>query len=356
MQFPAEPFPMPVTERITARGIYGCGDGVGYLGAAAAAAWPTANMAILQPFRVAHPFTTNRMETINGGTVSGNIDVGIYSADGKKLTSIGSTAQTGTSASQNFNYADYKFAPGLYFMAIAMNNTTGQLDRWNISAHFLRAMGVYKMASAFPLPDVITFEAMSVAYLPHAVMFRLGDVMMGLPSYESVLVPSQTIHPYSREAVGAAMLNFGCGDMTANASAGWPSANASCSVPFNIQKTTRFRSIWCANGSVVSGNIDLGIYRDTVRIASTGSTAQSGTTTIQVVALDVTLTPGQYWMTLGCSNTTAQFIRCTSPSSGHFAPQCNVFHLSNFPLGATITAGTFFNYQPLFGLCRSTVL
>lgn len=131
-----------------------------------AAAWPTANKAIFVPFSVHGPVTVVKMFLENGGTVSGNVDVGIYDRGGARLVSSGSTAQSGASAIQEFNITDTLLNPGLYYLACALDITTGQIARWSPSAAIGRGLGVAEQTSAFALPSSATLAALSSGYIP----------------------------------------------------------------------------------------------------------------------------------------------------------------------------------------------
>lgn len=126
-----------------------------------AAAWPASNRAYYVPVSIFSTLTVVKMFVINGGTASGNIDVGIYDAGGARLVSIGSTAQSGTSVIQEFNITDTTLSPGLYYLACAMDNTTGTVEVWNPSAGIMRAFGVCEQSSAFALPSTATFGAIT---------------------------------------------------------------------------------------------------------------------------------------------------------------------------------------------------
>lgn len=133
--------------------------------ATASAAWPSANLAIYVPFFTPVPFIAANMFTMNGATASGNIDIGIYAADGTRLVSKGSTAQAGTSQTQAFAVSAV-LAPGDYYMALAMDGTTGTAFRSAINARLAETLGCFTQAAAFPLPANATFAAYSQAYLP----------------------------------------------------------------------------------------------------------------------------------------------------------------------------------------------
>ena len=130
-------------------------------------AWPSANLAIYIPVEIYEPVTVVKMAVNNGSVVSGNIDVGIYDALGNKLASAGSTAQTGTSAIQIFDITDTLLLPGLYYMAVALDNTTGTLAGFQSgTAQVLEGAGLFQQASAFALPSPATYAAMAQTVVP----------------------------------------------------------------------------------------------------------------------------------------------------------------------------------------------
>ena len=128
-------------------------------------AWITANKAFFIPISIAGPVTVKKMFWFNG-TVSGNVDVGIYDRGGNRLVSAGSTAQAGASAVQEVDITDLLLKAGLYYLAMVMDNTTGQVELLNLSTGPAMFAGVAEMTSAFPLPATATFAAVSSARTP----------------------------------------------------------------------------------------------------------------------------------------------------------------------------------------------
>lgn len=136
----------------------------------AAAAWPASNTALFVPFLVLAPCLIVKMASFNGGTVSGNIDVGIYDERGTKLVSSGSTAQAGTNAWQSFDITDTLLGVGRFYLATAIDNTTGTLFRATVaSAVLLSTTGVCQMASAFPLPATVTLATLTANTIPNVI-------------------------------------------------------------------------------------------------------------------------------------------------------------------------------------------
>lgn len=135
----------------------------------ASATYPTANKAIFAPMRVNVPTLVTKLAAYVGATSSGNIDVGIYAADGTRLVSSGSTAQSATvNAWQLFDVTDTLLLPGIvYYLAVAMDNTTGTLFRAGPGAAiYLKTKGLAEMTTAFPLPATATLATIASAYYP----------------------------------------------------------------------------------------------------------------------------------------------------------------------------------------------
>jgi hypothetical protein len=130
-------------------------------------AFPASNDALFVPVVIKQTVLIKRLFSLNGATASGNIDVGIYSEDGSRIVSSGSTAQSGTSIPQFFDITDLVITPGRYYFAVAMNNTTGTLFRvtTGVIARF-QCLGLAKQATAFALPATATFATITAVYFP----------------------------------------------------------------------------------------------------------------------------------------------------------------------------------------------
>lgn len=96
-----------------------------------------------------------------------------------------------------------------------------------------------------------------------------------------------------------------------------------------------------------SGNVDLGIYDSSdggttlTRLASTGSTAASGSTAIQAIALtaSLVLVPGKdYWLAFAADNATITAVR-VGPTAAYIArKQRSFLKASSFPLPASVAS------------------
>lgn len=131
-------------------------------------AWPSASLAFFMPCLLQTARTVYGFGWLNGSTVSGNVDCGIYSAEGAQRAALGGVAQSGTSVVQTATLgSSVALDPGRYYMAMVADNVTGTFSRIStVGAPTLRVTGVAQEASAYPLPSTATFAAMAQAFIP----------------------------------------------------------------------------------------------------------------------------------------------------------------------------------------------
>lgn len=136
--------------------------GITNFGAASSATWPTTNKAFFVPITLDTTIIVQTLFVVNGATASNNFDLGIYSADGTKLVSTGSTAQAGTNTLQVVTLGTpLTIGPSLYYLATAFNGTTGTTFKVSLGVNGVFEAGVYIQTSAFPLPANATFATAS---------------------------------------------------------------------------------------------------------------------------------------------------------------------------------------------------
>lgn len=135
-------------------------------GAPSSAAWPAANDAIFIPIAISQKIVTKQLFFINGSVASGNLDIGLYTQDGYRLVSSGSSLQTGTNAPQRIAISEISLSPGRYYMAAALDNGVGTVFRSNLTTLRLQEIGIAKMETAFPLPTIATFATVTSGLLP----------------------------------------------------------------------------------------------------------------------------------------------------------------------------------------------
>ena len=138
--------------------------GLFWPGSHTSVAWPTTNLVFYLPFRLPSPFVIEELWWGNGATVSGNVDVGIYSAGAggpeARLLQSGSTAQSGTTALQRVNVTDYTIGRGNFYLAVTVDNTTATLRRASTLAAAVwpsQLCGVFEQTpGGFGLPAAAT--------------------------------------------------------------------------------------------------------------------------------------------------------------------------------------------------------
>lgn len=126
-----------------------------------------------------------------------------------------------------------------------------------------------------------------------------GESWAGSPPQVGTMVDPGTIGTQSWHSLfdPLAMTAAGSG------SAVWPSANRALYLPFELWEAATVTQMSILNGTVVSGNMDVGIYDAAgSRLVSSGSIARANASDLQVVDLaDTALDPGLYYMALAIS-------------------------------------------------------
>lgn len=130
--------------------------------AAATSAAFQANQALLLEFRPHRDVSVSSLIWFTGATVSGNYDIGIYTAAGVRLWSKGSTAWPTASTRVVETVTPTALTAGTrYFLALAGDNATG-LFRGLVESfvdQIKSVTGEYlsrSVSSSFPLPSTLT--------------------------------------------------------------------------------------------------------------------------------------------------------------------------------------------------------
>jgi hypothetical protein len=123
-------------------------------GSTGSGTWPVANLALFIPFSLSEEVVVTRIYHQNGAAVNGNLDIGIYSRNYVRQVSAGPTAQAGAFALQFVDVADTTLGPGLYYIAVVIDNVVGTTSGWSVWANIVPAVaGMFQMANAYPLPN-----------------------------------------------------------------------------------------------------------------------------------------------------------------------------------------------------------
>lgn len=140
------------------------------------AAWVTVNRAIYVPVRLATPFRFTQFFWMNGTVVGApDVDAGIYHANGSRIISTGLTTHVTSNVIQLVNVTDTTLLPGLYYLAIVLNGSSG-LFRQSLGGARARILGVVEEGSASPLPAVMTPTASTQQYMPLFGVTALASV------------------------------------------------------------------------------------------------------------------------------------------------------------------------------------
>lgn len=127
--------------------------------------WPAANRAIYVPVQVDVPVTVVKM-AFQVSVQSGNYDVGIYDEHANRLVSMGSTAMPAAGIAIA-DIADTVLMPGIYFLAMCVDNITASVARVAMTGTVQQVCGVQQQAvGAVTLPDPATFANPASSYLP----------------------------------------------------------------------------------------------------------------------------------------------------------------------------------------------
>lgn len=139
-------------------------------------------------------------------------------------------------------------------------------------------------------------------------------------------------------------------------------ANEMLAFPFVLTSLTRIEKVFWVNGSSASSNCSIAIYNaDYVLLNQTASTAQSGASAPQPIALATKLSPGLYYCALAHdSATTNRLFRWSITTTGAgFWKMMGCWRQASITLGslpATATPIACNNVGfPLFGLITRTV-
>lgn len=140
------------------------------------------------------------------------------------------------------------------------------------------------------------------------------------------------------------------------------SANRAIYIPFTLSEPVVVTQLFAYNGATVSGNIDLGIYdRAGTRLVSSGLTAQSGTSALQLFNIaDTELGAGRFFLAVTMDNTTGTLYRIAiiqqSAMACGMCQQALAASPNNF-LPATATfAALSSTYLPIIGFMTGATI
>ncbi len=173
--------------------------------------------------------------------------------------------------------------------------------------------------------------------------------------------PNSLVLPDPMTAIGYAStpsLSGVSGNLGTPASAVWPLANRAIFVPFRLSRSIVAVKLFIFNGTVVSGNVDVGLYDEFgTKLVSKGSTAQAGTSALQAFDItDTRLGPGLFYLAVALDTGTGTLFRAALAVQLLRVMGCAQM-ASAFALPAAATLATVSSaYLPVAGLSTRVTL
>lgn len=131
---------------------------------AASNAVGTANSSLYTPVHMPWVYPVRRVFWMNGATVAGNCDFGIYTPDGAKIYSTGTTAMSGASAPQFVTVGTpFSLTPGLYYFGFATDSATASFGGYSTTTGRSKMAGILQQAT-YPLPATATFATNTLLF------------------------------------------------------------------------------------------------------------------------------------------------------------------------------------------------
>lgn len=127
-----------------------------------------ANDAVYIPFWIPTTASFQSAYVYNGaGTLSGNVDIGVYSEAAVRLASTGATAVSGGSQIQRIAFGPLTLTPGRYYLAVSHSvSVAGEVFAFGATVVGGRESGCYFQATAHPLPTNATFATWVSKIIP----------------------------------------------------------------------------------------------------------------------------------------------------------------------------------------------
>lgn len=135
-------------------------------------AYPSANLAIYVPVRVLRRYLVRKLWVSTAATSTGNLDLGLYDADGLQLVATTSTAKV-SSTEQVLDATDTQVGPGLFYMALSCSNNTDTFGGETDAAPCCASQGILTEAlGGVDLPSTATWTVnQTLAFYPIMGMY-----------------------------------------------------------------------------------------------------------------------------------------------------------------------------------------
>jgi hypothetical protein len=125
-----------------------------------------ANKILYIPVLLEQPMQVSEVWWLNGGTVSGNVDCGVYTDNGIRLGNAGTTAQAGPSTNQSVS-TNFLVPRGIVYMALAVSSATATFFALAAAGDPDWMGFMLEQSAAPPLPTTATFATTTAGYVPN---------------------------------------------------------------------------------------------------------------------------------------------------------------------------------------------
>lgn len=136
----------------------------------------TANTALYVPVELIQPSTFVAAMWCNGATVSGTVEVGVYTDDWTLLTSTGAITQAGANTAQVASMTSFTLRPSRYYIALVCSSATATFIGHSVNQQRWSMLGVSEQSSARPLPSTATPSITVSSFVPQFGISRRSDL------------------------------------------------------------------------------------------------------------------------------------------------------------------------------------
>jgi hypothetical protein len=152
------------------------------------------------------------------------------------------------------------------------------------------------------------------------------------------------LNPVNLSTISSTSLGyeFGASATGVPNSLAWGTANRAIFIPFTLPYGDTVKRLWVINGTVVSGNLDMGIYTydggtSATLLVAIGGAAQTGTSVCQYFDVtDTWLPTGKYYFAFVLDNTTGA-VMTSIPATVAFKTFGHAQMSTAYPLPSTAT-------------------
>lgn len=138
-------------------------------------AWGVQYRAIYVPIRIPRQVVVLELGYTSNTVGTGDVDVGIYDAEGTRLVSTGSTAKIATASTHAIDVTNTTLQPGLYYLGLSNSTTTDTFSTYSVAAPIPSALGILT-------------ETLGSVVLPATASWSVNQTLANIPIVTALLV------------------------------------------------------------------------------------------------------------------------------------------------------------------------